>query len=50
MHLFSNRARRRLVRRCAYEMTKPRVRTMIWLAGISAASSLLYVALRRKYP
>jgi len=50
MHLFSNRTRRRLVRRCVYEMTKPRVRTMIWLAGISAASSLLYFTLRKRHP
>jgi hypothetical protein len=48
MHAFSHRARRRFMRRCAHQMAKPPVRTMMWMAGASAAGSLLYFMLRKR--
>jgi hypothetical protein len=49
MHVLNRRARRRLMRRCAYQMAKPSVRTVMLAAGISAAGSLLYFALRKRH-
>lgn len=48
MQVLSHRARRRFMRRFAYQMEKPSVRTAMWVAGASAVGSALYFALRKR--